>query len=61
MKFAINTGLKVYEMNSYKSDDINCPVIKYTAILIPGVSSCKGIPNISTDCRSLTLDTSTSG
>jgi hypothetical protein len=58
--FAIGSGLKVYEMEAFTTDDTNCPVISYTASHITGITQpdCSSPPDASQGCRKLTLDTS---
>ena len=58
MAYTLGTGLKVYLMNPFTTDDLNCPVFTYTAVLVTGVTQpgCSS-PDASEQCRSLTLDT----
>ena len=60
LSYYLNSGLKVFTINDYITDDSNCKITYYTlANLTDGITQpdCPKIPDISNPCKSLTLST----
>ena len=63
LTYSGNTGLQEIQINSFTTNDVNCPILKYwVTTLITGVSQPKcASPDPSQGCLSITLDTATVG